>query len=65
MTARPEAEACAAHTPGPWKFDRDWRRVPAIIGADGVFCNPFADAVHDPIAQCNYVADRLDQERRR
>lgn len=23
------------HTPGPWTFDRDWRRLPTIFGADG------------------------------
>jgi hypothetical protein len=24
-----------AATPGPWRFDHDWRRIPSIIGADG------------------------------
>lgn len=23
------------HTPGPWRFDRDWNRIPSIFGADG------------------------------
>jgi hypothetical protein len=32
---------------------------------DGVFCNPFADAVHDMVRDLEHVADRLDQERRR
>lgn len=25
----------SGHTPGPWRFDRDWRRIPTIFGADG------------------------------
>lgn len=25
----------AKHTEGPWTFDRDWNRIPTIIGADG------------------------------
>jgi hypothetical protein len=24
------------HTPGPWRFDRDWTRTPTIFGANGV-----------------------------
>lgn len=25
----------AEHTPGPWRFDQDWHRIPTILGADG------------------------------
>lgn len=31
----PATEQVAQHTPGPWRFDEDWRRLPTIFGADG------------------------------
>lgn len=24
------------HSPGPWRFDHDWRRLPTMFSADGV-----------------------------
>ncbi len=35
-TQREQDVSQTKHTPGPWTFDRDWRRIPMIFGADGM-----------------------------
>ena len=37
MTASstPMAGSDVGHTPGPWRFDGDWHRLPTIFGAGG------------------------------
>ena len=49
----------AEHTAGPWTFDRDWKRIPTIIGADGSLV---ADIRKSSVNEGGWVVDMPERE---